>query len=132
MSGASRMAKLAVVGATGAVGRELVATLERRRFPLTELKIDRSFVIAADKSEEDASLVIAIIAMAHGLGLEVVVEGVETSDQYHFINEHGAKVIQGYLFSAPVPVEEFAELLRPWHFVRQLQDLDGHARQMPG
>ncbi|QFU75038.1 EAL domain-containing protein [Halioglobus maricola] len=102
------------------------------RFPLTELKIDRSFVIAADKSEEDASLVIAIIAMARGLGLDVVAEGVETSEQYHFISEHGGTVIQGYLFSAPVPVDEFADLLRPWHFVRQLQDLDGNARQMPG
>lgn len=102
------------------------------RFPLTELKIDRSFVIAAENSAEDASLVIAIIAMARGLGLDVVVEGVETLEQYHFISEHGAHIIQGYLFSAPVPVDEFAELLKPWHFVRELQGLDGRARQVPG
>jgi diguanylate cyclase (GGDEF)-like protein len=93
------------------------------RFPLDELKIDRSFVIAAHDSEEDASLVVAIVAMARGLGLDVVVEGVETLEQYRFITEQGAHVIQGYLFSKPLPEEEFAQLLSPWHFVDQVQKL---------
>lgn len=93
------------------------------RFPLDELKIDRSFVIAADKSEQDASLVVAIIAMAKGLGLKVVAEGVETPEQYHFITSSGAQVIQGYLFSKPVPAEELEALLDPWHFMDQIQKI---------
>ena len=54
------------------------------RFPLDELKIDRSFVIDIDKSANDASLVVAIIAMARSMNLELVAEGVETAEQYHF------------------------------------------------
>ena len=94
------------------------------RFPLDELKIDRSFVIAASNSKEDASLVKAIIAMARGLGLDMVVEGVETLEQYEFITAQGAHVIQGYLFSQPVPAEEFASLLTPWYFSEQIHQLE--------
>ena len=57
------------------------------RFPLDELKIDRSFVIDFDKSENDASLVIAIIAMANSMRLKLVAEGVETHDQYRFLRK---------------------------------------------
>jgi diguanylate cyclase (GGDEF)-like protein len=94
------------------------------RFPLDELKIDRSFVIAASSSKEDASLVKAIMAMSRGLGLDTVVEGVETLEQYEFITGQGAHVIQGYLFSKPVPAEEFASLLSPWHFSDQIHELE--------
>jgi diguanylate cyclase (GGDEF)-like protein len=95
------------------------------RFPLDELKIDRSFVIAADNSEQDASLVVAIIAMAKGLGLKIVAEGVETPEQYHFITRSGAHVIQGYLFSKPVPPEELEAMLDPWHFMEQIRGITG-------
>lgn len=94
------------------------------RFPLDELKIDRSFVIAASTSEEDASLVKAIMAMARGLGLDLVAEGVETLEQYEFITGQGAHVIQGYLFSKPLPAEAFATLLSPWHFSDQIHELE--------
>jgi EAL domain-containing protein (putative c-di-GMP-specific phosphodiesterase class I) len=94
------------------------------RFPLDELKIDRSFVIDLNKSENDASLVIAIIAMARSLRLQLVAEGVETYEQYHFLRNHGASVIQGYLFSRPVPLAELKPLLAPGHFREQLQQLD--------
>jgi diguanylate cyclase (GGDEF)-like protein len=94
------------------------------RFPLDELKIDRSFVIAASSSKEDASLVKAIMAMSRGLGLDTVVEGVETLEQYEFITGEGAHVIQGYLFSKPVPAEDFARLLSPWHFSDQIHELE--------
>lgn len=93
------------------------------RFPLDELKIDRSFVIAAENSEQDASLVVAIIAMAQGLGLSVVAEGVETHDQFHFITDKGAHVIQGFLFSKPLPAAELEGLLSPWHFMKQIQGI---------
>jgi diguanylate cyclase (GGDEF)-like protein len=94
------------------------------RFPLDELKIDRSFVIDLNKSNNDASLVIAIIAMARSLRLDLVAEGVETPEQYHFLRTHRANVIQGYLFSKPVPAAEFRALLAPGYFRDQIQELN--------
>jgi diguanylate cyclase (GGDEF)-like protein len=94
------------------------------RLPLDELKIDRSFVIDFDKSENDASLVIAIIAMARSMRLHLVAEGVETHEQYHFLRNHGASVIQGYLFSKPVPLQELKPLLAPGYFKEQLKQLN--------
>lgn len=91
------------------------------RFPLDELKIDRSFVIDFDNSDNDASLVIAIIAMGKSMNLKMVAEGVETHEQYHFLTQNGASIIQGYLFSKPVPVAELEEMLNPYHFLNQIQ-----------
>jgi diguanylate cyclase (GGDEF)-like protein len=91
------------------------------RFPLDELKIDRSFVVDLDKSENDASLVIAIIAMGKSMNLNLVAEGVETHEQYHFLTSNGANVIQGYLFSKPVTTEELIPLLTPYHFLQQIE-----------
>ena len=93
------------------------------RFPLDELKIDRSFVTECHKSENDASLVIAIIAMARSMNLRLVAEGVETHEQYQFLTSNGAHVIQGYLFSKPVRAAELEPLLAPWHFMRQIQTI---------
>ncbi|WP_162300082.1 putative bifunctional diguanylate cyclase/phosphodiesterase [Kineobactrum sediminis] len=90
------------------------------RFPLDELKIDRSFVIDFDKSDNDASLVVAIIAMGRSMKLELVAEGVETHEQFHFLTEHGAEVIQGYLFSKPVTADELRPLLVPGYFLEQI------------
>jgi EAL domain-containing protein (putative c-di-GMP-specific phosphodiesterase class I) len=95
------------------------------RFPLDELKIDRSFVVDFDKSENDASLVLAIIAMAKSMKLELVAEGVETHAQFQFLRQHGAAVIQGYLFSKPVTIEELKPLLAPRYFNKQIKDLKG-------
>ena len=95
------------------------------RFPLDELKIDRSFVIDFDKSENDASLVIAIIAMARSMRLKLVAEGVETRDQYQFLKRYGANVIQGFLFSKPVPIEELKPLLKPGYFNPQIREIEG-------
>jgi diguanylate cyclase (GGDEF)-like protein len=99
------------------------------RFPLDELKIDRSFVIEFDKSDNDASLVIAIIAMARSMNLRLVAEGVETREQYHFLTTNGAHVIQGYLFSKPVTAEELLPLLAPWHFMTQIQGMAGDVEE---
>jgi predicted signal transduction protein with EAL and GGDEF domain len=91
------------------------------RFPLDELKIDRSFVIDFDNSENAASLVIAIIAMGKSMNLKLVAEGVETHEQYHFLTSNGANVIQGFLFSKPVTAEELIPLLAPYHFLQQIE-----------
>jgi diguanylate cyclase (GGDEF)-like protein len=85
-------------------------------FPLDSLKIDRSFVVDFDKNVQNASLVVAIIAMARSLSLKIVAEGVETAEQLHFLRSNGVSVIQGYLLSRPVPAHELAEMLEPGYF----------------
>ena len=89
------------------------------------MKIDRSFVVDATETEEGASLVRAIIAMGQGLGLTLVAEGVETLEQYDFMTSSGTTLIQGYLFSPPVPADELEPMLSPWHFHERLQGLEG-------
>jgi len=83
-----------------------------RRFPLDELKIDRSFVMDIPASVDDAAIVAAIISMAHSLSLSVVAEGVETVDQLSFLRGLGCDECQGFLFSRAVPADSFADLLR--------------------
>ncbi|EED32551.1 developmental regulator MorA [gamma proteobacterium NOR5-3] len=94
------------------------------RFPLDELKIDRSFVLGLAKGKQNVELVRAIIAMAKSLGLEIVVEGVERLEELEFFRNQDVDIIQGFLFSQPVPLERLRELLAPAHFLRQLELLN--------
>ncbi|MFV8818190.1 putative bifunctional diguanylate cyclase/phosphodiesterase [Haliea sp. E17] len=94
------------------------------QFPLDELKIDRNFIVDAVASPQGASLVKGIIALARSLGLKPVAEGVEDREQFLFLTRNGAHVIQGYLFSKPVPAEELEALLTPWHYADFVQKLD--------
>jgi EAL domain-containing protein (putative c-di-GMP-specific phosphodiesterase class I) len=83
-----------------------------RRFPIDELKIDRSFVVECHAGNNSATIITqAIIAMAHGLRLSVVAEGVETVQQRDFLQASGCDLYQGYLFSRPVPASEFEALM---------------------
>jgi EAL domain-containing protein (putative c-di-GMP-specific phosphodiesterase class I) len=95
------------------------------RYSLDELKIDRSFVLDCDSNENRGKLVVAIISMARSLGLGIVAEGVETEEQYRFLINNGAEAVQGYLFSKPVPAPELKKMLAPWHFVEQVQRIQG-------
>lgn len=81
-------------------------------FPLDQLKIDRSFVKAVTTDPKSAAISTSVIALAHRMGLTVVAEGVEHPEQLAFLAEHGCDCMQGYLFSRPLPAEQFAELLR--------------------
>ena len=73
-----------------------------RRYPFDTLKIDRSFVSDITLDPKDRELVNATIAMAHGLGLTVVAEGVESEDELNYLNKRGCDLAQGYLFSRPL------------------------------
>ncbi|WP_236715589.1 GGDEF domain-containing phosphodiesterase [Pseudomonas sp. BMS12] len=83
-----------------------------KRFPVDYVKIDQTFVRDLAAGGEDAAITRAIIAMAHGLELKVVAEGVETQAQMDFLKLQRCDEIQGYLISPPVPAAQFAELLR--------------------
>ncbi|MGZ4955711.1 MAG: putative bifunctional diguanylate cyclase/phosphodiesterase [Methylobacter sp.] len=82
-----------------------------KQFPIDRLKIDRSFISDLASDPNNAAIIVAIIAMAHSLGLEVIAEGVETDEQLKFLNMHDCNDVQGYLLGYPVPAEEFTELL---------------------
>jgi diguanylate cyclase (GGDEF)-like protein/PAS domain S-box-containing protein len=82
-----------------------------KRFPVTTLKIDRSFVSDVVTNSADAGIVRAVVAMAHGLKLNVIAEGVETKEQFAYLRENGCDALQGYWFSRPLPVESVDRLL---------------------
>ncbi|MEH6584156.1 MAG: EAL domain-containing protein [Halioglobus sp.] len=94
------------------------------RYPLDELRIDRSFVSDSDGSEAGTRLLLAIVAMATSLNLRVVAEGVETDAQYRLLANNGATIMQGYLFSKPVSADDLTRLLAPWHFLQQIEKID--------
>jgi diguanylate cyclase (GGDEF)-like protein/PAS domain S-box-containing protein len=83
-----------------------------KRLPIDVLKIDQSFVRDVISDSDDAAIVQAIIAMAHGLDIKVVAEGVETTEQLAFMQRHHCDSMQGYFISRPLPAEQFAEFLR--------------------
>ncbi|MFN7954892.1 MAG: EAL domain-containing protein [bacterium] len=81
------------------------------RLPLDTLKIDRTFIMSIAESEDSRSIVTAVVAMAHSLGLRVVAEGVETHEQARVLRRLRCDEIQGYVFSRPVPPDRVAPLL---------------------
>jgi diguanylate cyclase (GGDEF)-like protein/PAS domain S-box-containing protein len=83
-----------------------------KKFPISTLKIDRSFVIGLPYEENDCAIARAIVTMAQQLRQEIVAEGVETAEQMAFLRELGCDQLQGYLFSQPVPAADFATMLR--------------------
>ena len=86
-----------------------------KRFPIDTLKIDRSFIIDALTDKGDQEIIKTIIVMAQNLAIETVAEGVETAEQQDFLCGQGCRVMQGYLYSQPLPADEFEALLNQYH-----------------
>ena len=82
-----------------------------KRLKVDKLKVDRSFVRNIAVSEDDGAIVLAILQMAETLRLTTIAEGVETIEQAEFLKSHGCRQCQGYLFSRPVPADQFAILV---------------------
>jgi EAL domain-containing protein (putative c-di-GMP-specific phosphodiesterase class I) len=83
-----------------------------RRFPVDELKIDRSFVTDLDSDPYDATLVAAVVAIGEALGLRVIAEGVETAEELAALRDLGCQYAQGYLFARPCGFDEYMEYLK--------------------
>ena len=82
-----------------------------RRLPIDALKMNLSFVRGATTDPDDASLVTAVIAVAHSLRLKVIAQGVETEAQVALLRSLQCDAVQGYIWSPPVPAEECERLL---------------------
>jgi EAL domain-containing protein (putative c-di-GMP-specific phosphodiesterase class I) len=82
-----------------------------KSFPISRLKIDKSFVSDLATSQDDQAIAMAVISLGHKLNLRVIAEGVETEAQRDFLRANDCDEMQGYLFSRPVPAERIAEML---------------------
>lgn len=87
-----------------------------KRFPIDALKIDRTFVEDIQSDPDDAAIILAIIALSHGMEMKVIAEGVETAAQWQFLRNHGCDYLQGFLYSKPLPADRFLHKLKTQQF----------------
>jgi EAL domain-containing protein (putative c-di-GMP-specific phosphodiesterase class I) len=108
------MEKIAALGVTLALddfGTGYSSLSYLKRFPIDTLKIDRSFIQGIPDDIDDCAIASAIISMAKQMKHTVVAEGVENHEQFHFLRKMGCDQIQGYLFSRPLDVHRFSEMI---------------------
>ena len=104
-----------------------------KRFPLTRLKIDKSFVQGMCSSRQDAAVIRAVLLLGNAFGFSVIAEGVETEEQADRLRRKGCEEVQGYLFGRPMPASDFAA-----HFgffplgASALSHFDGAVKQAEG
>jgi diguanylate cyclase (GGDEF)-like protein len=102
-----------------------------QRYPIDEVKIDRSFIRDVTTKADDASIVCAVIAMGQSLHVGVVAEGIETRTQLGFLRQQGCPVGQGYHFGRPVVAAEFANVLQTQAASRRTNGTGGSRRPRP-
>ena len=116
MAGAvERMNALAALGVTLAIddfGTGYSSLSALKSFPVSRLKIDRSFVADIPRDADDMAITSAIISLAQKLDLSVIAEGVETEAQAVFLLQSGCADMQGFLFGRPLPVDDFARAIK--------------------
>jgi EAL domain-containing protein (putative c-di-GMP-specific phosphodiesterase class I) len=83
-----------------------------RKFPFDRIKIDRSFITDMTGDDDSIAIVRAVSALGRSLGMSTTAEGVETAEQLERVRSEGCTEVQGYLFSAPRPASEIADMLR--------------------
>jgi diguanylate cyclase len=118
-----RLSRMGVVVSVDDFGTGYSSMSYLQRFPIDKLKIDRTFISDVTSSNDDASIVSAIVSLGHTLNLKVIAEGVETPEQLEFLQMLGCDQYQGYHYSRPMPAAEFAELIR--------RDGSGHEAATP-
>jgi diguanylate cyclase (GGDEF)-like protein/PAS domain S-box-containing protein len=109
----ARMMQIKALGVTFALddfGTGFSSLSYLKRLPLDQVKIDQSFVRDVTTDPSDAAIVRAILAMSRSLGMQVIAEGVETKEQLAFLSEHGCEHYQGYLFSKPMSIDDWARM----------------------
>ncbi|UYF99810.1 putative bifunctional diguanylate cyclase/phosphodiesterase [Halomonas sp. GD1P12] len=93
-----------------------------KRLPINRLKIDRSFISDVTHDEHDAAIVEGVITMSLKLGLEVLIEGVETAEQFRYLHQRHSTFMQGYYFARPMPLAGLDDYLSRFDWPRALKD----------
>jgi diguanylate cyclase (GGDEF)-like protein len=119
----SRLAKVGVAIALDDFGTGFSSMQHLRRLPLTEVKVDRSFVLGMASDADDAAIVRSMIELSGALGLRVVAEGVEDERTWRLLHEAGCHVAQGWFYARPMPADELVEWLARYRPLRPGTDL---------
>src|SRR5579862_7932194 len=112
LSGLQELRKMGTKLSVDDFGKGYSSLSYLRQFPISKLKIDRSFIRNVTVNSDDAAIAATIISMAKSLHLKVIAEGVETEEQMSFLRTQQCDEIQGYYFSEPLPADELSDKMR--------------------
>ena len=125
-----RLAQMGIELAMDDYGTGYSALGYLRRLPLTELKIDRSFVAQMGHDARDAHIIRSTIDLGRGLGLRVVAEGVETEAEFNELADLGCDVAQGFFLAQPMPPEQLIDWIATPHVARMADEMDPRATHL--